>query len=212
MTRTPEQRAQQAEWMRRAAGGDTEAFEALYDEFADLTYSIAIGMLRDPQRAEDATQDVWIKVWNAAGTFDPQRASVATWITTLCHRHLIDLLRRAGVRSGDQPGGEPGDEVAARVSTGEDVAEAATTFAYADEAREAMQQLPEQQRVALELAYFGGYTQREIAERLEKPLGTIKTYMFQGMRTLRRLLDVDVDVDVEAAGAPIAPAGDRPPR
>ena len=206
MNRTPEQREQHAEWMRRAAGGDTEAFQALYDEFADLTYSIAIGMLRDRQRAEDATQDVWIKVWNAAGTFDAARASVATWITTLCHRHVIDLLRRAKVRTGDQPGGEPGDEVAARVSTGEDVAEQATNVAYVGgDVRTAMQQLPELQRVSLELAYFGGYTQSEIAARLEKPLGTIKTYMFQGMKNLRQLLEVDVtnpDATIARAGDP----------
>ena len=192
MQRTPEQRAQHAEWMRRAAGGDTAAFEALYDEFADVTYSVAIGM-RDSQRAEDATQDIWIKVWNAAGSFDPERASVATWISTLAHRHVIDLLRRAGVRSADKPGGEPGDEVAARIATGEDVADAATTSVYGEQVREALAQLAENHRVALELAYFGGYTQSEIAERLGKPLGTIKTYMFQGMRQLRSLLEVEDD-------------------
>lgn len=200
MQRTPEQRAQHAEWIRLVAVGDAGAFEALYDEFSDLTFSIAIGMLRDRQRAEDATQDVWVKVWNASGTFDPVKASAATWITTLCHRHVIDLLRRASVRAADRPGGEPGDEVAARIDSGEDVATGATNAAYVEQVRLAMHQLSSDQRVALELAYFGGYTQSEIAERLGKPLGTVKTYMFQGMRRLRELLEVDATSNVEASG------------
>jgi RNA polymerase sigma-70 factor, ECF subfamily len=198
MQRTDEQRSEHAEWMRLAAAGDAEAFEQLYDEFADLTFSIAIGMLRDRQRAEDATQDVWIKVWNAAGTFDPARASVATWITTLCHRHVIDLLRRARVRAADRPGGEPGDEVAARIATSEDVATTATNAAYGERVREALRELGDDQRVALELAYFEGYTQSEIAEHLGKPLGTVKTYMFQGMRRLRTALGVESDIAAHA--------------
>jgi RNA polymerase sigma-70 factor (ECF subfamily) len=192
MQRTPEQRAQHAEWMRGIAAGDSAAFEALYDEFADLVFSIALQMLRDRGRAEDAAQDVWVKVWNAAGSFDPSRASVATWVTTLTHRHVIDLLRRANVRAADRPGAEPGDETAARFSTGEDVAEGAVNAAYGDDIRAAMQELSADQRRTIELAYFGGYTQSEIAELLGKPLGTVKTYMFQGMRRHRDVLGVDV--------------------
>jgi RNA polymerase sigma-70 factor (ECF subfamily) len=203
MQRTPEQRAEQAEWMRLVAGGDADAFERLYDEFADLTFSIAIGMLRDRQRAEDAAQDVWIKIWNAAGTFDADKASVATWITTLCHRHVIDLLRRAKVRAADRPGSEPGDEVAARVDSGADVATTATNAAYGEQVRMAMRELSDDQRTALELAYFEGFTQSEIAERLGKPLGTIKTYMFQGMRRLRSMLEVDaVETEHARTGGP----------
>ncbi|MCW2926182.1 MAG: polymerase subunit sigma-24 [Thermoleophilia bacterium] len=191
MQRTAEQRALHAEWMRLVADGDAAAFEQLYDEFGDLVYSIAIGMLRDAGRAEDAAQDVWIKVWNASAGFDPTRASVATWITTLAHRHVIDLIRRAKVRAADRPGAEPGDETAARVSTGEDVATDAVNNAYTEDIRAAMAQLSEDQRRALELSYFQGYSQSEIAELLGKPLGTVKTYMFQGMRRLRELLDAD---------------------
>lgn len=193
MQRTAEQRAAHADWMRAVADGDADAFEQLYDEFADVVYSIAIQMLRDRGRAEDAAQDVWVKVWNAAGSFDPARASVATWITTLAHRHLIDLLRRAKARPGDRIGSEPGDETAARVSTGEDVAETATDVAYVEEIRVAMGQLNDDQRRVIELAYFSGLTQSEIAERLGKPLGTVKTYMYQGMRRLRDVLGVDPD-------------------
>ncbi|MCZ4497016.1 MAG: polymerase subunit sigma [Thermoleophilia bacterium] len=180
----------QATWMRLVAAGDQDAFAQLYDEFSSLVYSIAIGMLRDAGRAEDAAQDVWVKVWNAASAFDEDRASVATWITTLAHRHVIDMLRRASVRPGDRPGFEPGDETAARIAGDDDTATAAVSAAYGEDVRAALLQLPEGQRMSLELAYFSGMTQSEISEELGKPLGTVKTYMFQGIRRLRDILGV----------------------
>ena len=194
MARTAEERELHAQLVAGVASGDHVAFEELYDEFADVVWSIARGMLRDDGRAEDATQDIWVKVWNAAGSFDPERASVATWLSTLAQRHVIDQLRRLRVRAGDQPGHEAGDEVAARhADERHDVAESAVTKVYADDVRAAMEELPEAQRRALELAWFSGYTQREISELMGKPLGTVKTYMFQGIRRLRDLLDVDSD-------------------
>jgi RNA polymerase sigma-70 factor (ECF subfamily) len=176
-----------------AARGDHESFEALYDAFADLVYSIARSMLRDPVLAEDAAQDVWVRIWNAAGSFDPERASVATWITTIAHRQVIDVLRRRAARPGDATGAEPGDERLAREAGTADTEGEALAHVDGERIRAAMQELPEMQRVALELAYFGGLSQSEIAERLGKPLGTIKTYMFQGMRRLRGLLDPEHD-------------------
>jgi RNA polymerase sigma-70 factor (ECF subfamily) len=200
--RTAEQRAQHVAWMRQVADGDPDVFELLYDEFVGLTFSIALGMLRDRQRAEDATQDVWIKVWNAASTYDADKAAVATWITTLTHRHMIDMIRRQNVRPGDRPGAEAGDEVAARISNDDDVAEDAINRAYATDVREAMSSLTGDQRTAIELAYFDGLTQSEIAERLGKPLGTVKTYMFQGMRRLRDALGVEADMPTGSQGEP----------
>lgn len=188
--RTDEQRAAHARLMAQVAIGDHAAFEALYDEFADLVFSIALGMLKDRGRAEDAAQDVWVKLWNAAGSFDAARSSVATWVTTLTHRHVIDLLRRASVRVGDRANHEPGDEIAGRVAGGADTEHDAIVGVFSEDVRRAMEQLPPLQREAIRLSYFDGYSQSEIATRLEKPLGTVKTYMFQGMRTLRGLLDV----------------------
>jgi RNA polymerase sigma-70 factor (ECF subfamily) len=190
--RTDEQRAAHARLMAQVAIGDHTAFEALYDEFADLVYSIALNMMKDRGRSEDAAQDVWVKLWNAAGSFDGQRSSVATWVTTLTHRHVIDLLRRSNVRVGDRNNHEPGDEIAARLDGGSDTEHDAVVSVMGDDIRQALHQLPTQQAQALELAYFHGLSQSEIATRLEKPLGTVKTYMFQGMRTLRDILDVQV--------------------
>jgi RNA polymerase sigma-70 factor (ECF subfamily) len=191
MGRTLEQRAMQAALVAGTARGDRASFEALYDEFADLVYSIAMSMLRDPGRAEDAAQDAWVRIWNGAGSFDPERASAATWITTIAHRQVIDVLRRQRARPADALGREPGDEVAAREDAGSDTAGEAITTVTVETIRGAMRELPEMQRVALELAYFEGLTQSEIAARLSKPLGTITTYMFQGMRKLRVQLAPD---------------------
>ncbi|MBC7460204.1 MAG: sigma-70 family RNA polymerase sigma factor [Thermoleophilia bacterium] len=171
--------------------GDHTAFEALYDEFADLVFSIALGMLNDRGRAEDAAQDVWVKLWNAAGSFDGGRSSVATWVTTLAHRHVIDLIRRSNVRVGDRTNHEPGDEIAERLDAGSDTEHDAVVSVMGDDARRALAELPPLQAEAIGLAYFGGFSQSEIAAKMQKPLGTVKTYMFQGMRTLRDLLDVN---------------------
>src|SRR5690606_2393881 len=122
-----------------------------------------------------------------AGTFDASRASVATWVTTLTHRHVIDVLRRRTVRAGELPGSEAGDEVAARVGSGVDVAELATDTVFGEEVRGILGQLRAEHRQALELAWFAGMSQREIATATGKPIGTIKTYMYQGLRELRHL-------------------------
>lgn len=191
MRRSVEERAEHARLVAGAAAGDHESFESLYDAYADLVFSIARSMLRDQGRAEDAAQDVWVRVWNAAGSFDPERASVATWITTIAHRQMIDVLRRRAARPGDVVGAEPGDERLAREAGSADTEAEALTNVDGERIRAALAELPDSQRVALELGYFHGLTQSEIAERLDKPLGTIKTYMFQGMRRLRGLLEAE---------------------
>jgi RNA polymerase sigma-70 factor (ECF subfamily) len=204
MKRTDEQRAAHAELMRRIAAGDQSAFAELYDEFADLVYSIPINMLRDRQRAEDAAQEIWLKVWRNAPGFDAARASVATWISTLAHRHSIDVVRREQVRQADRPGHEAGDEHMARIAGANDTEHEAITSAYSEDVRAALAQLSEEQAHALRLAWLEGYTQSEIAELTGKPLGTVKTYMYQGMRRLRELLDIDAQL------GSLAPHGSTP--
>jgi len=175
--------------VERVADGDHEAFSELYDEFSGVVYSIALGLLRDPAAAEDAAQDIWVKVWNAAGTFDAERASVATWIVVITRRHVFDVLRRDKVRAAGRPGIDPEGAAGLAVPAADDVAGEVELRAVGVELRAALEQLPEMQRTALVLAYFGGRSQSEVAEELGKPLGTIKTYMFQGMRRLRAILD-----------------------
>jgi RNA polymerase sigma-70 factor (ECF subfamily) len=181
---------EQARCLERVGAGDREAFAILYDEFSGLVYSLALRMLRTPAAAEDATQDIWVKIWNAAATYDARRAAVSTWIVVITRRHVLDLLRREKVRAAGRPGIDPQDDAdALAISAPDDVAQAAELQELGAEVRTALAQLPHEQRRALVLAYHGGYTQREIADELQKPLGTVKTYMFQGMRTMRTLLD-----------------------
>lgn len=183
-------REEQARCVARVAGGDRDAFSDLYDEFAGLVFSIAVSMLRDHAAAEDAAQDVWVKVWNAAPTFDPARAAVSTWIVVITRRHVLDLLRRDKVRAAGRPGIDPEtDADALAISGPQDVAREAELSELSAEVRGALAQLPYEQRRALVLAYYGGRTQSEVAAELEKPLGTIKTYMFHGLRRMRELLE-----------------------
>ena len=114
-------------------------------------------------------------------------------ITTIAHRQMIDVLRRRAARPGDVIGAESGDERLEREPDGSDTAAEAIGNVSLETIRVAMRALPDAQRVALELGYFEGLSQSEIAARLDKPLGTVKTYMFQGLRRLRGLLEPDDD-------------------
>lgn len=180
----------QARCVTRVAGGDRDAFAELYDEFSGLVFSISVSMLRNHAAAEDAAQDVWVKVWNAASSFDASRASVSTWIVVITRRHVLDLLRRDKVRAAGRPGLDPEtDADALAISAPDDVAREAELSELSAEVRAALAELPFEQRRALVLAYYGGRTQSEVAAELQKPLGTIKTYMFHGLRRMRDHLD-----------------------
>ncbi len=181
----PMQDLSDVELLRRVAKGDQEALLTLYDKYGRLVYSLAYRMLQDHQLAEEVTQDVFTRVWQAARSFDPKRSSFTTWLTSITRNRTIDILRRRRVRG----------------LTGAGEAELNTAITRADErfipehhlealaVREALEQLPPAQREVLELAYFQGMTQREIAEYLNIPLGTVKTRMRLGMMKLRDLLE-----------------------
>lgn len=176
--------------VQRVAQGDRDAFSELYDDYANMVFSVAMGMLRNQASAEDAAQDVWVKVWNAAATYDGSRASVSTWIVVITRRHVLDVLRREKVRAAGRPGIDPETDAGAlAVRSSDNVSEAALLEELGEEVRAALRQLPHEQRRALVLAYYGGRTQSEIAAELGKPLGTVKTYMFQGLRKMRGILD-----------------------
>jgi RNA polymerase sigma-70 factor (ECF subfamily) len=161
---------------------EESALAELYDRIGGTAYGLAYRVLRDEALAEDAVQDAFLGVWRSAGSFVPERAKASTWILTLVHRRAVDLVRREQRRRAERLESAP-----------EPVEESAEQSAWLRFERERVQAalaaLPDQQREAIELAYYGGYTQSELAERLGQPLGTIKSRMFAGLSRLRELLD-----------------------
>jgi RNA polymerase sigma-70 factor (ECF subfamily) len=164
------------------ARSDESALAELYDRVGGTAYGLAHRVLRDEALAEDAVQEAFLGLWRGAGSFIPERAKASTWILTLVHRRAVDLVRREQRRRAEPIEGapEPADGSAE---------EAAWLRLDRERVQAALAQLPDQQREAIELAYYGGYTQSELAERLGQPLGTIKSRMFSGLTRLRELLD-----------------------
>jgi RNA polymerase sigma-70 factor (ECF subfamily) len=170
------------------ARGDQEALAELYDRHGALAYGVARRILRDPQLAEDAVQEGFVNVWRGAGGFRPDRSRAASWILMLVHRRAVDIVRREERRSAESldAAGEPGP---AMETAGGDTADAVIGRLEHEWARATLAKLPDPQREVLELAFYGGYTQTELAERLGVPLGTIKSRMFNGMARLRELME-----------------------
>ncbi|MFL5951641.1 MAG: sigma-70 family RNA polymerase sigma factor [Gaiellaceae bacterium] len=163
------------------ARSDEEALAELYDRFGRVAYGLALRVLRDERLAEDAVQEGFLTAWRNADRFMPERGKASTWLLTLVHRRAVDLVRREDRRRAE-PLPERGEPAS---GTAED--DAWLRFER-ERVQAALRQLPDQQREALELAYYGGFTQTELAERLGQPIGTIKSRMFTGLARLRELL------------------------
>src|ERR1044072_8093615 len=165
-----------------AARSEQSALAELYDRYGRPAYGLALRTLPADTPAEDAVQEAFMSLWRTAPRFVPERGKASTWILTLVHRKAVDIVRREQVR-----------RTAALVEDAGEHAHAADEEAWLRLQRErvqnALRQLPDQQREAIELAYYGGFTQSELAERLGQPLGTIKSRMFLGLGRLRELLD-----------------------
>ncbi|MHB8648578.1 MAG: sigma-70 family RNA polymerase sigma factor [Gaiellaceae bacterium] len=164
-----------------AARSHESALAELYDRFGRPAYGLALRVLRDESLAEDAVQEAFLAVWRTASRFVPERGKASTWILTLVHRRAVDIVRREERRRADtlESAPEPG---------GGDVGEEAWLRLQRERVQAALKKLPDQQREALELAYYGGLSQSELADRLGQPLGTIKSRMFSGLARLRELL------------------------
>ena len=168
------------------ARGDEAALAELYDRAGGVAYGIAFRVLRDERLAEDAVQEGFLAVWRSAAAYRAERAAARTWIVTLVHRRAVDLVRREERRRADPLDLVPRQEPADPAGSAED--EAWLGFER-ERVQKALQLLPDAQREAIELSYYGGYSQSELAERLGLPLGTIKSRMFAGLARLREVLD-----------------------
>jgi len=168
--------------MRRMARGDADALAEVYDRHARLLYSLALRIMRLQPDAEDVLQDVFAQVWRQASRYDASRGTVVGWLVTLTRSRSLDRLRRSRSRPQTTDDEQAAQELADG-SPGIDLTLVSEQQASA--VRAALEALPENQRVPLELAYYEGLSQSEIAERLGTPLGTIKTRMRQALLRLR---------------------------
>jgi RNA polymerase sigma-70 factor (ECF subfamily) len=168
--------------LRRVASGDREAFGHLYDRYATLVFTLARRLLHTPSDAEDLLQEVFLQVWRQAGSYSQERGTPEAWLITMTRSRAIDKLR--SLRRREQ-GAVTSAEVAAggKLESGAAASEARLTV------HGALGRLPQAQRLVLELAYFDGLTQSEIAAQLGEPLGTVKTRMRAGLERLRGFLE-----------------------
>ncbi len=180
------------ELMLRVRARDSEALRELYDRPANLVYGLGRRVLRDSTVAEDLVQDVFLHLWRRADMFDGERGYFAGWLVSLARNRAIDRLRAR--RTRERKGDEYEAVLAVDTTPREpDPAESAFAGELRGAVGRALATLPDTQRTALELAYFGGFSHSEIAERLEAPLGTVKARIRQGMLRLRELLGEFVD-------------------
>jgi RNA polymerase sigma-70 factor, ECF subfamily len=170
--------------MTRVAQGDAEAFSDLYDQTSSMVYGLALRVVRSGALAEEVTQEVYLQVWRQASGFDAQRGSVKSWMATLAHRRAVDVVRRSQ-SARDRELKVPADRPEA------DVAEMAILGDERDRVRAALSSLTDLQFQVIEMAYFGGLTYREVAERLDTPLATVKTRIRDGLTRLRSALGED---------------------
>lgn len=173
--------------------GDTAALEALYRRYGRPCYGLARRILTDDQFAQDVVQEVFLTVWRDAVRFDPARGGFSSWLLSMTHHKAVDAVRREENLRKRRTSADVLDD---RISDAPAVEDEVWSLLRRARVRDALQLLPDPQREALTLAYFGGYTQREIAGLTSTPLGTVKTRMLAGMRRLREALDEVSDAAV----------------
>ena len=174
-----------ARLLRRIAAGDRAAFSELYDRFSRPLYSTAMRILGDPAESQDILHDTFIVLWEKAGAFDATRGSAFGWASTLTRNRAIDRLRSRRRRAQLLEASSPSDLGLDENSSGPSADSAADSQDQAVAVRAAVASLPAEQQNALQLAFFGGLTQEEIATRLQTPLGTIKARIRRGLLKLR---------------------------
>ena len=174
------------ELMPLVAGGDARAFEAIYERHATSAFSLAYRICGVRVMAEEVAQDAFLAVWRRGGGYDPRRGSVRSWLLGVVHNRAIDAVRRATVRER----GLVREEGAAESTAAEELTEVEVVRREeASGMRELVSELPDAQRRVVELAYFGGFTQEQIAQMLELPLGTVKGRMRLALEKMRAGLE-----------------------
>jgi RNA polymerase sigma-70 factor (ECF subfamily) len=180
-----------SDWERdvreRLVGNDDAALAEIYDQYSSFVYGLALRVVGDARAAEDVSQDVFVGLWERPAAFDPDRGSLRTWLGTLTHRRAVDYVRREEARR------RRAERDAARAVSAPDVEELATAMVAAERVRAALDLLPSDQRRAIQLAYFGGKTYRQVAEVLGIPEGTAKSRLRLGLRRIAEALEAQGD-------------------
>ena len=175
------------EWERtlreRLVAREEAALGECFDQFSSFVYGLALRVIGDRRAAEDVTQEVFLHLWERADRFDPALGSLRTWLGTLAHRRAVDHVRREEARRRRH------DRVGQDVTPTPDVEEMAVALVAAERVRAALDTLPEDQRRAIQLAYFGGKTYREVAVVLGIPEGTAKSRLRLGLRRIADVLE-----------------------
>ncbi len=175
-------RANDQDDMAAAARGDQAALGRLYDRYGRLVFSLALRVTEDPSAAEEVTQDVFLQLWRRAGAFDPARGNLLSWLLAVARNRAIDRLRSRQQRAAEAwvPLADAPFLVSPPVNC---------SLETAERVGRALAALPEPQRRVIELAYYQGFTQSEIAARLQEPLGTVKTWTRSALKALREALN-----------------------
>ncbi len=172
--------------LTRVARGDQDAYAAVYDRTAGQVLGLVLTVVRDPAQSEEVTQEVLLDVWRSASRFDAELGSAAAWVMTLAHRRAVDRVR------SEQKAAEREMRVASSAVAYDEVAEAVEARLDRERVRRCLGSLTELQRESVTLAYYGGYTYREVAGLLGVAVGTVKTRMRDGLIRLRDCLGVDL--------------------
>jgi RNA polymerase sigma factor (sigma-70 family) len=202
--RRPEDAEGDADVLRRIRGGDPRAVDDLYERFRRPAFALARRILADDALAEDVLQEVFLSVWRDPSAYQRGRGSVAAWLLAMVHHKAVDAVRREESQRRRQA--SAGEELVLEAPVAaRDVEDDVWTRAVSEQVRTALGGLSAPQREALTLAYYGGYTQREVAALTGTPLGTVKTRMLAGMRRLEQELGAVPEATGGALGTGLAP-------
>lgn len=168
--------------LARMRAGDESALTELYDRYSGLVFPVAVRILGNPAEAEDVMQDVWLQVWRNTASYDERRGTLAAWLLTITRSRALDAIRSRAARSRRE------EQVKAEAPATVASANSAESSSSRENVRKAIERLDPHHRSVLELAYWQGLSQREIAERMQQPLGTVKSWTRQALRELRGAL------------------------
>jgi RNA polymerase sigma-70 factor, ECF subfamily len=172
--------------LAQVAGGDQQAYEQLYDQLAGPVYGLIYQIVRDPAQSEEVSQEAMLEVWRNAARFDPGKGSATAWVMTIAHRRAVDRVRSAAATTArEQRAADRAGPLA------DDVADSVAASLVRDRVRRCLDGLTELQRESITLAYYGGYSYRQVAGMLGVALSTIKTRIRSGLLRMRDCLGVD---------------------